>query len=503
MATSSSSTEGLPSRFRNAAARARYNNVVAAKNKWEEQGFLFDDHLENYGLEPLIYKRLSDLGSLRFGRQAAQANLSWVRKFYAHNPVNSATINTLLDLPEDLPSIYALTDALEDEDLNLIKDQICLPNTTWNITGKNPGTNSLPQLLPEAKLCNTFVKRNLMPTSHNQTMDRTRLVLINAIIISFKFNVGEVIGRELSDACQNDKGILAFPCIISALCRRATVSNRPSDKYTRPKSGWTQWEYMHKMDLTDATPIQVAMPTPPTSHQSQAETPAPSPVDVQNDTPATTPMDNPAHTPEAPANFASTPATPPSPPAANPQSPAPTVDTPPLHILQLHNQLQRVETRQLQLIEETKVFQNSLISFLCFQFPHAANFFRTQPTTAPPLAAASTADPSVEDGQTEPINLSEEDIFDWQTPIIALATITALARADDVVESSHARKRKMPAGRTIQTDTPSDAADKSKEATECPSPQSPAKRRRRYHIVSSYSDDDGNADPASSKSLAF
>ncbi|KAK8512075.1 hypothetical protein V6N12_018556 [Hibiscus sabdariffa] len=177
----SSSVEGLPTRFRNAAARTRYQTIVAAKNKWEEPGFFLDDHLENYGLEPLIYKRLFDLGWLRFGRQAAQANLSWAREFYAYNaegnddvnirgrrvPANSATINTLLDLPDNLPSIYELIRALEDVDYDIIKDQLCLPGMTWNITGKNPGTISHPQLLPEAKLWNTFVKMNLMPTSHN------------------------------------------------------------------------------------------------------------------------------------------------------------------------------------------------------------------------------------------------------------------------------------------------------------------------------------------------
>ncbi|KAK8586189.1 hypothetical protein V6N13_130711 [Hibiscus sabdariffa] len=292
MATSSSSAEGLPSRFRNAAARARYNNIVAAENKWEEQGFLFDDHLENYGLEPLIYKRLSDLGWLHFDRQAAQANLSWVREFYAHNPegndaayvrgrqvpTNSATINTLLDLPADLPNIYSLIDDLEDEDLNLIKDQLCQPKTTWNITGKNPGTISRPQLLPEAKLWNTFIKRNLMPTSHNQTVDRTWMVLINAIITSFKFNVGEVIARELSDVYQNDKGILAFPCIISTLYRRTAVSSHPSDQVHTPKVRLDS-EGVYAQDgpgrcYSDTSGYAH------TSHQSQAKTSAPSPTDA-------------------------------------------------------------------------------------------------------------------------------------------------------------------------------------------------------------------------------
>ncbi|KAK8600804.1 hypothetical protein V6N12_050652 [Hibiscus sabdariffa] len=48
MATnSSSSAEGFPSRFHTAAAKERYQTIVVAKNRWEEQGFFFDDGLEN------------------------------------------------------------------------------------------------------------------------------------------------------------------------------------------------------------------------------------------------------------------------------------------------------------------------------------------------------------------------------------------------------------------------------------------------------------------------
>ncbi|KAK8578772.1 hypothetical protein V6N13_142057 [Hibiscus sabdariffa] len=178
---SSSSAEGLPSRFNTAVAKERYHNIVVAKSRWEKQGFLFDDGLENYGLEPIIYKKLYDLGWLRFGRQPARANLSWVREFYAHNAegndtvnnirrrrvsANSATINRILDVPEKLPSIYELIGALKDVNYDTIKDQLCIPGTEWNITGKNPRTIIRPRLLPEAKLRNTFVKRNLFPTSH-------------------------------------------------------------------------------------------------------------------------------------------------------------------------------------------------------------------------------------------------------------------------------------------------------------------------------------------------
>ncbi|KAK8715477.1 hypothetical protein V6N13_042811 [Hibiscus sabdariffa] len=329
MATSSSSSaEGLLSRFDNAAVKERYYNIVAAKNRWEEQGFLFDDGLENYGLEPIIYKR--------------------------RVPANSAIINNLLDLSGNEPSIYELIGDLEDIDYNTIKDQLCMPGTDWNITGKNPGTISRPCLLPEAKLWNTFVKRNLMPTSHNQTVDRTRLVLINAIITGYKFNVGEVIAKELSEACQNDKGILAFHCIISALYRRAAVPTRPNDKYTPLWSGWTRRDYMRKMDLTDVVPIQMAMPTPPTSeHQPSdlADTQAATPAKTHQ-TPPASHQESPAVTPETQASFATIPATPPT--ATEPQtSPAQTTETTPsIQLLQLRNQLQRMEARQLQFIEE-------------------------------------------------------------------------------------------------------------------------------------------------------
>ncbi|KAK9044675.1 hypothetical protein V6N11_058569 [Hibiscus sabdariffa] len=154
----SSYAEGLPTRFRNAAAGTRYQTIIAAKNNWEEQAFFLDDHLENYGLEPLIYKRLSDLGWLRNDATNVRGR---------RVPASSTTINTLVDLPDNLPSICELIGALEDVDYDIIKDQLYLPGTARNITGKNPRTISHPQLLPEVKLWNTFVKRNLMPTSHN------------------------------------------------------------------------------------------------------------------------------------------------------------------------------------------------------------------------------------------------------------------------------------------------------------------------------------------------
>ncbi|KAK8562478.1 hypothetical protein V6N12_010556 [Hibiscus sabdariffa] len=306
-----------------ATTTARYK-LVSAKNKWEEQGFHFDDSLPNYGLEQLVYNRLHELGWFRFAQQPARANYNWALEFYANNPdgednvivrgrrvaANAATINALLDLPNDAPSFYAMLGALEDEDYETIKDYLCLECTAGNTTGRNPHSVSRTQLLPEAKLWNTFVKRNLLPTSHNQTVDRTRLVLIHTIITGYRINVGEILAKELAAACSNDKGILAFPCLISALCRRAAVPTSPSDKYQAEKKGWTRAIYMRKMDVADATPINMAMPTSPANSD---HTPA-APTDEAGSF-------NPATASPAPAE--------PSPSIANSPIPSPTYSAKP------------------------------------------------------------------------------------------------------------------------------------------------------------------------------
>ncbi|KAL4289968.1 hypothetical protein GQ457_14G015960 [Hibiscus cannabinus] len=268
-------------------ASARYT-MIAAKNRWEEQGFYFDDRQVNYGLEQFVYNHLNELGWFRLARQPARANYNWVIEFYANNsagedhstvrgrrvPANTATINTILGLPDTEPSFYAMLGGFEAEDFELIKDYLCKEGTSWNTTGRNPHSVSRLTLRPEVKLWNTFVKRNIMPTSHNQTVDRTRLLLIHTIITGYKINVGEILTKELAAACANDKGILAFPCLISALCRRAAVPTSQGDKFQPEKTGWMRATYMRKMDVADATPLNVVMPTPPTSpiHTAAAPT---------------------------------------------------------------------------------------------------------------------------------------------------------------------------------------------------------------------------------------
>ncbi|KAK8652309.1 hypothetical protein V6N13_061330 [Hibiscus sabdariffa] len=153
-------------------------------------------------------------------------------------------------------------------------------------------------------------------------------------------------------------------------------------------------------------------------------------------------------------------------------------------------------------MEETKVFRTSLINFLCFQFPSAAAFFSTPPPTKQPAPATAQpttpADPSEGAGNTEQLHLSEEDIFDWHTPMehqsqLKQADIPGSFKADDAPapaeppaaqEHTPRRRGKMPAKRIVLCDRSS-----SPEQPE----QQPAKRQRRYHAMTTDSDDESSA----------
>ncbi|KAL4362344.1 hypothetical protein GQ457_04G016180 [Hibiscus cannabinus] len=319
----------------------------------------------------------------------------------------------------------------------------------------------------------------------------------------YRVNIGEILAKELAATCANDKGILAFPCLISALCRRAVVPMDDGDKYQPEKTGWTRAVYMRKMDVADAAPLNMAMPTPPASPTPEADarvedsapttlaepsyptapaepqrTPPASPPIVHISSHTTTTTTSPATTPVAPARsrdktpetpLGSTPSSSPSPPAAAQSEEA----APSLQILLLRSQLQRIEARQIHFQEEMKVFQSNLLKFLQFQFPASATFFG-QPSFPPPQpsVSAAAAQPSThtsaKEGTTEEVHFSsddENDVFDWQSPRDNLLSIGPLTTKPAPA---------VPIFSAAPTPTTSAAAER-------PTPDSLAKRKAKRH----------------------
>ncbi|KAL4271141.1 hypothetical protein GQ457_13G014270 [Hibiscus cannabinus] len=221
-----------------------------------------------------------------------------------------------------------MLEGIEEEDYEVIKNLLCLPNTELNTTGKNPYSVSRLSLIPEAKLWNTV----------NTPMFDT-------------------------------------------------------DKYQAEKTGWTRAFYMRMMNMADAEPLNISIPTPPASPVYEADarvedsappTPAePSATIEQNRTPPPSPPIIPGQ------NTRNSPRIHTSSSAPSPSAPAQSEEAGSLQYMLLRSQLQRIEARQLH-------FQNE-----------------------------------VKEGDTEEVHFSsddENDVFDWQSPrdhLLALGPSTS------------------------------------------------------------------------------
>ncbi|KAK8669426.1 hypothetical protein V6N13_106857 [Hibiscus sabdariffa] len=235
----------------------------------------------------------------------------------------------------------------------------------------------------------------------------------------------------------------------------------------------------------------------------------PSPIASPPVTPPGSPHPIPAATSEDQDSHTATPES--IPEAADHQSPpAQAIDASPVHIFQLRNQLQRMEARELQFMEDTKVLQNSLVNFLTFQFPNDVVFFSIHPDAPSPSIDASTVEPSAEAGQTEPLHFPSNvanDAFDWNTPLghppSPPAQMQEPPSTTDIPKSSNMRKRKALAGRVL-TEDPQLSPAATTVPEEQTSPTRP-KRQRRYHIIISDNDVESSSPPdrPSSQSQAF
>ncbi|KAL4272908.1 hypothetical protein GQ457_13G016900 [Hibiscus cannabinus] len=166
---------------------------------------------------------------------------------------HTTAINKFYHLSNEEERIYDLIKNLDNDDYEVIKDQLCEPITKWN-GGRNMRTVNRRFLNSEAKLWKIFVKQNLMLTSHNATINKSRLVIINAIMNCKKFNVGEVISREIADCGRKDKACLNFPCLITALCNQEGVPQLSVHIFTPKRTRWTRNDYMKRMNITKVVP---------------------------------------------------------------------------------------------------------------------------------------------------------------------------------------------------------------------------------------------------------
>ena len=84
-----------------------------------------------------------------------------------------------------------------------------------------------------------FIKRRLLPSSHNETVNRPRLALLDSITKGRKINIGGIILNEIY-AASTKKGnlLLPFPSLITGICINNKVAALHDDIFSKKTEGW-------------------------------------------------------------------------------------------------------------------------------------------------------------------------------------------------------------------------------------------------------------------------
>lgn len=73
---------------------------------------------------------------------------------------------------------------------------------------------------PECKEWYQFVKHSIRLTVYDETIDKTRMVLLYCITSFSEVCVAKIIVQEIQACSKKKKGTIHFPCLIYALYKR-------------------------------------------------------------------------------------------------------------------------------------------------------------------------------------------------------------------------------------------------------------------------------------------
>ena len=87
-----------------------------------------------------------------------------------------------------------------------------------------------PALRPITKIWYHLIRTHLMPTTHIETLNRDRLILLHCILKGKSINIGNIIQGEISACAFKPRGCLCFSSLVTDLCLRAGVDVTLNDE---------------------------------------------------------------------------------------------------------------------------------------------------------------------------------------------------------------------------------------------------------------------------------
>ena len=126
--------------------------------------------------------------------------------------------------------------------LNKVLQALKVQGTSWlKESGEGLLKCSRPTLKPLAKVWYHVIRTRLFPTTHIETMNKERLIMLHCILENKGVNIGRLIQREISACAFKPKGCLFFMSLITELCLQSglEISSGKSAPSEVPQAGET------------------------------------------------------------------------------------------------------------------------------------------------------------------------------------------------------------------------------------------------------------------------
>ncbi|KAJ4708842.1 DEAD-box ATP-dependent RNA helicase 56-like isoform X2 [Melia azedarach] len=224
-------------RFISNEAEEHFEEHLKNKKLLLEKGFHMQDS-PSLGLPSYVSEVIVQRGWHKFVQNPDPPLVAVVKEFYANwlNPEEEVVtmrgtevdcsigaINYIYGLVDIADEYSEFTETVTEEHINEALQLTTKEGTQWIISTTEKRTVMQTTLTPAARVWYHFIKFRLRPTTQDDTISYSRILLIYALLIGLSINIGSIILAEMRKCISKATGQLYFPSTITMLCAQARV----------------------------------------------------------------------------------------------------------------------------------------------------------------------------------------------------------------------------------------------------------------------------------------
>ncbi|KAJ4708821.1 Retrovirus-related Pol polyprotein from transposon 17.6 [Melia azedarach] len=134
-----------------------------------------------------------------------------------------SAINQVYGLVDIADEYFEFIKTVTEEQINEALQLTTKKGTQWIVSAIEKKTVMQTSLTPAIRVWYHFLKFSLRPTTHDDTVSLSRILLIYALLIGLFINIGSIILVEMRKCISKAAGQLYFPSTITMLCAQASV----------------------------------------------------------------------------------------------------------------------------------------------------------------------------------------------------------------------------------------------------------------------------------------